>query len=379
MAKKPAKKISQEPNADEQLEDEVLNDAILSSQKLKQNNILKYLVIIILLLLCGGLIALSLSTKISSILPKGMAPIAKFLSPSEALAIEKITIYKSETDKRFKDLENIEYPDIDEKIKELKNELSVDILNISKELSKIDKPNIINRLGNIEKKISIILKQVDDLIFSSTENTPTNVRPNDRNYDLIIKKLKSEINTLTNTQELILQRFNSLQNENLVNLQKNNTEYSQYFDEIEEALSSGKPYNKPIEILSKKEIIIPKALAESSDGVVTLNYLKTKFPAVAHASLKSSIKQEAEPGIKGKLLGFLKSQVTVRSLEPQKGDSSNAILSRIQLALDKNDLSEAIQIASELNNAAKLEIENWLSSAVKRQAAVDAFYKISKN
>ncbi|MGY9043658.1 MAG: COG4223 family protein, partial [Rhodobacterales bacterium] len=59
--------------------------------------------------------------------------------------------------------------------------------------------------------------------------------------------------------------------------------------------------------------------------------------------------------------------------------SSNAILSRIQLALDKNDLSEAIQIASELNNAAKLEIENWLSSAVKRQAAVDAFYKISKN
>ena len=41
MAKKPAKKISQEPNADEQLEDEVLNDAILSSQKLKQNNILK--------------------------------------------------------------------------------------------------------------------------------------------------------------------------------------------------------------------------------------------------------------------------------------------------------------------------------------------------
>jgi len=49
------------------------------------------------------------------------------------------------------------------------------------------------------------------------------------------------------------------------------------------------------------------------------------------------------------------------------------------LALDKNDLSEAIQIASELNNAAKLEIENWLSSAVKRQAAVDAFYKISKN
>ena len=90
MAKKPAKKISQEPNADEQLEDEVLNDAILSSQKLKQNNILKYLVIIILLLLCGGLIALSLSTKISSILPKGMAPIAKFLSPSEALAIEKL-------------------------------------------------------------------------------------------------------------------------------------------------------------------------------------------------------------------------------------------------------------------------------------------------
>ncbi|MDB9877709.1 mitofilin family membrane protein [Amylibacter sp.] len=377
MEKKPAKKISQEPNVDEQLEKEILNDDMLSNQK--QNNILKYFFIIILLLLCGGLIALSLSTKISSILPKGMAPIAKFLSPSEALAIEKIAIYKLETDKRFNDLENIEQPDVDKKIKGLRNELNIDILNISKELSKIDNPNITNRLGDIEKKISIILKQVDDLIFSSTENAPTNVRPNDRKYDLIIKKLKSEIDTLTSTQELILQRFNNLQNENLVNLQNNNIEYSQYFDEIEEALSSGKPYNKSIEILSKKEVVIPKALAESSDGVVTLNYLKTNFPAVAHASLKSSIKQEAEPGLKGKLLGFLKSQVTVRSLEPQKGDTSNAILSRIQLALDKNDLSQAIQIASELNNAAKLEIENWLSSAVKRQAAVDAFYKISKN
>ena len=42
-----------------------------------------------------------------------MAPVARFLSPSEALAIEKIQIYKLETDQRLNKIESIEHPNVE--------------------------------------------------------------------------------------------------------------------------------------------------------------------------------------------------------------------------------------------------------------------------
>lgn len=84
-------------------------------------------------------------------------------------------------------------------------------------------------------------------------------------------------------------------------------------------------------------------------------------------------------GLGGKLLGFLKSQVTVRSLDAQEGNSINAILSRMQVALNNDDLSEAIRQSSDLNGAAKSEIKDWLSLAVKRQETVDAFSEMLGN
>ena len=81
----------------------------------------------------------------------------------------------------------------------------------------------------------------------------------------------------------------------------------------------------------------------------------------------------------GKLLGFLKSQVTVRSLDAQKGNSVNAVLSRMQVALNNDDLSEVIDQASLLDEPAKSGIKDWLTLAVNRQTVVDAFSKLLEN
>ena len=93
MAKKPIKKDKQEANIEDQIDNEILNQETVGDLK-SNNNILKYSMIIIFSLICGGIITLSFSTKISALLPSGMAPLARFLSPSEALAIERIQIYK---------------------------------------------------------------------------------------------------------------------------------------------------------------------------------------------------------------------------------------------------------------------------------------------
>ena len=377
MAKKPIKKDKQEANIEDQIDNEILNQETVGDLK-SNNNILKYSIIIIFSLICGGIITLSFSTKISALLPSGMAPLARFLSPSEALAIERIQIYKLETDNRLNKIENIKHPNVDLKIKELRDEISNDIAQISKELTEIDNSKIENRLSELEKKITNTLTLVDELVFNSSKNVIINDSPLNKNYDLIIKKLRSEITFLSNQQNLLIEQFNTLKNANLNTFKKNSKDLND-FDKIKEALNFGGPYKLALEEISKKETQIPKALLDNSEGVVTMNYLKTNFPTVAHASLKASLKQSDESGLGGKLLGFLKSQVTVRSLDAQEGNSINAILSRMQVALNNDDLSEVIRQSSDLNGAAKSEIKDWLSLAVKRQETVDAFSEMLGN
>ena len=377
MAKKPIKKDKQEANIEDQIDNEILNQETVGDLK-SNNNILKYSMIIIFSLICGGIITLSFSTKISALLPSGMAPLARFLSPSEALAIERIQIYKLETDNRLNKIENIKHPNVDLKIKELRDEISNDIAQISKELTEIDNSKIENRLSELEKKITNTLTLVDELVFNSSKNVIINDSPLNKNYDLIIKKLRSEITFLSNQQNFLIEQFNTLKNANLNTANKNSKDLND-FDKIKEALNFGGPYKLALEEISKKEIQIPKVLLDNSEGVVTMNYLKTNFPTVAHASLKASLKQTDESGLGGKLLGFLKSQVTVRSLDAQEGNSINAILSRMQVALNNDDLSEVIRQSSDLNGAAKSEIKDWLSLAVKRQETIEAFSEMLGN
>ena len=377
MAKKPIKKDKQEANIEDQIDNEILNQETVGDLK-SNNNILKYSIIIIFSLICGGIITLTFSTKISALLPSGMSPLARFLSPSEALAIERIQIYKLETDNRLNKIENIKHPNVDLKIKELRDEISNDIAQISKELSEIDNSKIENRLSELEKKITNTLTLVDELVFNSSKNVIINDSPLNKNYDLIIKKLRSEITFLSNQQNFLIEQFNTLKNANL-NTSKKNSKDLNDFDKIKEALNFGGPYKLALEEISKKEIQIPKVLLDNSEGVVTMNYLKTNFPTVAHASLKASLKQSDETGLGGKLLGFLKSQVTVRSLDAQEGNSINAILSRMQVALNNDDLSEVIRQSSDLNGAAKSEIKDWLSLAVKRQETIEAFSEMLGN
>ena len=378
MAKKPTPKNNQEPDIEDQKDIEALNHKAIEKHKLKKSNGLKYFIMIIFLLLCGGIITLLFSTKISSILPNGMAPVARFLSPSEALAIEKIQIYKLETDQRLNKIESIEHPNVELKIKQLRNEIRNDISIISKELSVINDLKITESLDGLEKKISNILIQIDDLIFNSSKVVSNNNGSIDKNYDLILKKIRSEVAILSSNQEKLTQRFNKIKNTNLTPAE-NNSKYLNHSDDIKEVLEIGGPYIKVLEEISKKGIDIPKVLIANSEGVVTINYLKTSFPAAAHASLKQSIKQDVEPGVGGKLIGFLKSQVTVRSLDAQKGNSVNAVLSRMQVALNNDDLSEVIDQASLLDEPAKSGIKDWLTLAVNRQTVVDAFSKLLEN
>ena len=62
MAKKPTPKNNQEPYIEDQKDIEALNHKTIEKHKVKKNNGLKYFIMIIFLLLCGGIITLLFST-----------------------------------------------------------------------------------------------------------------------------------------------------------------------------------------------------------------------------------------------------------------------------------------------------------------------------
>ena len=72
------------------------------------------------------------------------------------------------------------------------------------------------------------------------------------------------------------------------------------------------------------------------------------------------------------LHAFLQSQVGGRSLEPQEGDSADAVLSRAEAALREGDLAATVAELSGLPEEALEMMADWTASAQTRIAALEA-------
>ena len=82
--------------------------------------------------------------------------------------------------------------------------------------------------------------------------------------------------------------------------------------------------------------------------------------------------QAEAQGYSGKALAFFKSQVVTRSLTPQAGDSTDAILSRMDAALSAGNLSSCLTEADALPEAAREPLADWLSSVATLSASRSA-------
>ena len=75
----------------------------------------------------------------------------------------------------------------------------------------------------------------------------------------------------------------------------------------------------------------------------------------------------------GRLTSFVEAQVQTRSLTPQEGDSTDAVLSRAEAALKDTDLDTALSELQGLPEAARTAMGAWLTDAEARQAALAAY------
>lgn len=139
------------------------------------------------------------------------------------------------------------------------------------------------------------------------------------------------------------------------------------------AVETGAPYAAALADLRATGREAPEALAaHAGAGVATLAELRRAFPDAARAGLAAALQATAGDGLGARAIGFLRTQVGARSLDPRAGDDPDAVLSRVEAALDSGDLAGALAELQALPEAGRAAMADWLSRAEARQAAGDA-------
>jgi hypothetical protein len=347
------------------------------------------------LLAIGGGAALFGGPKLAPYLPAGMAPVADFLAPGQATARDQIAVLDTQFSNRIDALENAKVPDLSADLQSLGADLKGRITGLSDQVSASDSGEIEARLTFVETQLSGLSATLENLTTQMSGVASGEASPELASYQSVIEGLRAEIATLSSKQGMIDQRIDEVAvktdrrvdeaDAKVVEVQEtaqasiSDMAHAKSVSDILAALEAGTDFSRALTTLSEGGITVPVALSDVATGAPTLATIKTGFSGAAHAALKASIKSESDSGVTNKLMGFLKSQVTVRSLEPQDGETTDAILSRIQGALDGDNLSDALAQAAGLNDISKTAIADWLASATTRQSALDAVSALSGN
>ena len=77
-------------------------------------------------------------------------------------------------------------------------------------------------------------------------------------------------------------------------------------------------------------------------------------------------------------IGFIRTQLDARSLEPREGDDPDAILSRAEAATQQGRLTDALAEIEALPDVARAELSDWAAQATRRLEAVAAAQQLSE-
>lgn len=141
---------------------------------------------------------------------------------------------------------------------------------------------------------------------------------------------------------------------------------------IQSALDSGAGFGGAISDLEQTGVTVPAALSAVSSGVPTIAELAAAYSAPARDALRISRKAQSDSGEESGLGSFLKTQLGVRSLTPQEGDSADAVLSRAEAALRDRRLGDALAEIQALPDAGRAALADWVKLAQERHDAVSA-------
>ena len=200
------------------------------------------------------------------------------------------------------------------------------------------------------------------------------------------------LSELASTLDAQQTRINALQKaiDDLISRDKQSTEQAQNQHQsrelthllaaLEDALRDNRPYRQIlIKISALSDLAIPPALELGADqGGVDLEQLKQQFPSAARRALAASDPAEPANLSAARLGAFLKRQLNARSLAPQTGASTDAILSRAEAALTSGDLSAALAEIADLTPAPAAQMAAWKALVEQKLARQNALLSLRR-
>jgi hypothetical protein len=139
--------------------------------------------------------------------------------------------------------------------------------------------------------------------------------------------------------------------------------------DVKAALDSGTSFAPALNELKDAP---PNLSAVAEEGVPTLAELQRAFPEAARAAVHSAAAAPEDASAGERFAAFLKRRTSARSLTPQEGTDTDAILSRAEAALGSGDLDTALAELQTLPEPAQAAMQDWLDRAQVRAAALAA-------
>lgn len=357
------------------------------------------------IMVLGGVVALWVGPKIAPALPSGMAPVAAWLAPGGAQNREGVEELRVEMDGRFAtlpaglttgDVENI----VSLRLSNVEGRMSARVDALSGLVSRTDGEEVEARLAELELITDGLRAELSSLVGQFTEITlaggevSADTAARIATYGAALDGLKAEIEGLAAQNGALSQKIDEVSIDAAVQIEqaeikateaeeaaettRMNTVIEANMTAIATALAAGLPFEGALLALSENNVVIADDLTIAASGVASMSQLRGDFPDAAHAMIRAAIAADGDGGFGSSVGTFFRSQVASRSLTPQEGDSTDAILSRAEAALKLDDLSGAL---GELNGLSGGDMPDamaiWLDKAGRRSAAIQAFVAMS--
>ncbi|PCH95997.1 MAG: hypothetical protein COB84_05445 [Rhodobacteraceae bacterium] len=336
---------------DDEAEEEIEEGASFSSRVLKG----------LALLVAGAAVALWGAPKLAPILPAGLAPVAAFLAPQSGVSELQVQLEDRIAQLETKVASNNPMAEIDPKLSTLAQadaDLKAQLEKTTRDISALG-----SEISNLKSElVSMSAKQLVGAQDGSTSAAS-------------LKALDAKLVEINAAQSALgLAQETALGAKVDAGRQLGLSQANVALQNIGTALQNGLPFtDKLAAVENVAELQIPDALrGVAQTGVASAATLKSDLPALARSALREVAATATANSVVGKFTSFLKTQVGTRSLEPQTGDSADAVLSRIEAALEANKLSDVLFETAKLPKAAKTIFADWTGAVAKRASAVSA-------
>ena len=356
---------------------------------------------VLCLLLLGAGLGIWAAPRVAPLLPSGMAPVTNWLTPGQAETAAEIAALreKLDTDLRAIDSRVAGLPasaDVDTRIGaavgDAEAKLSADIEAAKAAAGEVDLTVVNQKLAALEAAVQGQTTELDALKTQITgaagqlsEETLGRIDA----YKGEVEALRDEMGAVRDAVTGYATRLEEVEGRagreidaaqaRVAEIQERaDTELSAAdtatdLARIRAAIAGGRPFAQPLTALAGKGgATPPEGLSAAAEtGVATLAQLRESYPDAAHAAIRASIASSAGTGVLARSRAFVEAQVSSRSLAPQTGQGTDAVLSRMEDKLRQDDLDGVLAEAEGLPSEAAAAMGDWLAAARSRAAAVD--------